>query len=87
MSRSSFRRRSPVRDWICTSTLRRGLRGARWRADLHGGMSSFELAGNRRHYPKTSSIPSAACLTMYWYPVRVAVKNHGYAGAPKQVVD
>jgi len=32
-------------------------------------------------------MPSAACLPMNWYPVPVAVKSHGYAGAPKQVLD
>ncbi len=50
-------------------------------------LRSFELAGIRRHYPKTSSIPSAACLPMHWYPVRVALKSYGYAGASKQVLD
>jgi hypothetical protein len=53
---------------------------ARLGSDHARFLRGFALAGKQRRYPKASSMPSAACLPMHWYPVRVAVEAERLPG-------
>jgi hypothetical protein len=47
----------------------------------------FGVFVSSRLYANASSMLLAACLPMEAYPVREAIKNHGYAGVPQKMLN